>query len=286
MFECEICDGQDSREILLIKAPDSFEQSAGLTSLGYKRYWLECLQCGAATNILPEDSALRLASLRSAYYKVDFANSDIAEKYQLIRSLPYEQSDNAMRVARIIDFQSRWSGALAKPAVMDIGAGIGVFLSHLVDQTKGAWHYLGVESDPCAAAFLRQLKKFTVVDAIFHGQTELRGFNLITLNKVLEHIEHSLQFLLQVRQSLVMEDGLLYIEVPDKLTTRLCPPHDNILGALHCHLYDHTSLFFLLRRAGLEPLCANRISEPSGKLSVYAFAAPIESLKRKRLPYE
>lgn len=286
MFRCALCAGEDAREILRIDQPDRFEQSIGVGPHGYTRCWVECQQCGGATNVLPEESALRLSALRAAYYEVDFMGSDIGEKYLRVMSMPAGQSDNAGRVARVTDFVRRWSGAPARSRVMDIGAGTGVFLSRLVDQTAGAWQCLGVEPDPRAAAHLRQLEKFAVVEAMYLGQPELRGFNLVTLNKVLEHIEQPLPFLLQVVQSLVPDDGLLYVEVPDKLTTRLRSPQDNILGALHCHLYDPTSLGYLLRRAGLELLCVNRVAEPSGKLSVYAFAAPAESVVKKGLPHE
>lgn len=285
-IRCSVCDGEEGNEILLIDRPDRFEQSIGVGSQGYARQWVECLLCGAASNLLPPESAQRLATLRAAYYEVDFMGSDIGEKYRRVMSMPAGQSDNAGRVARVTDFVRRWSGAPARPRVMDIGAGTGVFLSRLVDQTAGAWQCLGIEPDPRAAAHLRQLEKFAVVEAMYLGQPELRGFNLVTLNKVLEHIEQPLPFLLQVVQSLVPDDGLLYVEVPDKLTTRLRSPQDNILGALHCHLYDPTSLGYLLRRAGLELLCVNRVAEPSGKLSVYAFAAPAESVVIKGLPHE
>lgn len=285
-IRCSICDGEGGNEILLIEHPDRFEQSIGVGAQGYARHWVECLKCGAATNLLPPESAQRLAALRAAYYEVDFMGSDIGEKYRRVMFMPAGQSDNAGRVARVMNFVRRWSGAPARPRVMDIGAGTGVFLSRLVDQTAGAWQYLGVEPDPRAAAHLRQLEKFAVVEAMYLGQPELRGFNLVTLNKVLEHIEQPLPFLLQVVQSLVPDDGLLYVEVPDKLTARVRSPQDNILGALHCHLYDPTSLGYLLRRAGLELLCVNRIAEPSGKLSVYAFAAPSESIQKKGLPHE
>ena len=286
MFRCALCTGQDAHEILQINQPDRFEQIIGIEFQGYARRWVECRQCGGATNILPEESALRLASLRAAYYEVDFMDSDIGEKYRLVMSMPAGQSDNAGRVDRVVNFVRRWSGALARPRVMDIGAGTGVFLSRLVDRTAGAWKYLGVEPDPRAAAHLRLLDKFAVVEAMYLGQPELGRFNLVTLNKVLEHIEQPLPFVLQVVQSLVPEDGLLYVEVPDKLTIRLRSPHDNILGALHCHLYDPNSLGNLLRLAGLEILYVNRIAEPSGKLSVYAFAARIESFVKKGLPHE
>lgn len=285
-IRCSVCDGEEGNEILLIDRPDRFEQSIGVGSQGYVRQWVECLLCGAASNLLPPESEKRLATLRAAYYEVDFMGSDIGEKYRRVMSMPAGQSDNAGRVARVTDFVRRWSGAPARPRVMDIGAGTGVFLSRLVDQTAGAWQYLGIEPDPRAAAHLRQLEKFAVVEAMYLGQPELRGFNLVTLNKVLEHIEQPLPFLLKVVQSLVPDDGLLYVEVPDKLTTRLRSPQDNILGALHCHLYDPTSLGYLLRRAGLELLCVNRVAEPSGKLSVYAFAALAESVVKKGLPHE
>jgi hypothetical protein len=45
------------------------------------------------------------------------------------------------------------------------------------------------------------------------------------------------------------------------------------LGALHCHLYDPASIVTLLERAGLAPLHVDQIFEPSGKISVFAFAA-------------
>lgn len=285
-FECAICLSRKGREILRIEHSDRFERTIGVVDAGYVRNWVECANCGAATNVLPPASAERLSALRSAYYEVDFMDSNIGDKYRRVMSMPAAQSDNARRVARVVDFVHRCSGVYARPRVMDIGAGTGVFLSRLVDQTAGAWQYLGVEPDPRAAAHLRQLEKFAVVEAMYLGQPELRGFNLVTLNKVLEHIEQPLPFLLQVVQSLVLDDGLLYVEVPDKLTARLRSPQDNILGALHCHLYDPTSLGYLLRRAGLELLCVNRIAEPSGKLSVYAFAAPSESIQKKGLPHE
>lgn len=285
-FTCSICACNEARTLCFIDQPDRFEQSIGVGTQGYARQWVECFYCGAASNLLPPESLQRLATLRAAYYEVDFMGSDIGVKYRRVMSMPAGQSDNAGRVARVTDFVRRWSGAPARPRVMDIGAGTGVFLSRLVDQTAGVWQYLGIEPDPRAAAHLRQLEKFAVVEAMYLSQPELRGFNLVTLNKVLEHIEQPLPFLLQVVQSLVSDDGLLYVEVPDKLTTRLRLPQDNILGALHCHLYDPASLGYVLRRAGLELLCVNRIAEPSGKLSVYAFAAPAESVVKKGLPYE
>jgi hypothetical protein len=65
---------------------------------------------------------------------------------------------------------------------------------------------------------------------------------------------------------------VIYVEVPDRRSIQFRPPNDNALGALHCHLYDPRSLSAVLEMAGLVPLSLERVFEPSGKLSVYAFA--------------
>ena len=286
MFCCAVCDGKRAREILRIESPDRFEISIGIKESGYVRRWVECDMCGTASNILPLESAERLVTLRAAYYEVDFSGSDIGEKYRRVMAMPIGQSDNAGRVARVLNFAHRWFEASSDIKVMDIGAGTGVFLSRLVDETDGAWQYLGVEPDPRAAEHLRRLEKFPVVEAMYRGQSELCGFSLVTLNKVLEHIEHPLPFLQQITQSLRPHNGLLYIEVPDKITIRLRSQNDNILGALHCHLYDPMSLGYLLRRAGLQLLRVDRITEPSQKLSLCAFAAPLQSIHNQGLPHE
>lgn len=285
-FKCALCGCLHAKEILRIHKPDRFEQSVGIKPNGYSRSWVECTQCGGATNLLPAESAALLATLRGAYYEVDFLGSDITQKYHHVMSMPASQSDNVGRVTRITEFVRRWSGKAARLRVMDIGAGTGVFLSRLVDQTNGEWQYLGIEPDPRAASHLLQLKKFSVIADLYQGQAELRGFNLVTLNKVLEHIEEPSPFLGKVALSLDPNDGLLYVEVPDKLTTQLRSSQDNILGALHCHLYDPSSLTHLLNCAGLELLQLGRIAEPSGKLSVYAFAANKLSVMKKGLPHE
>jgi SAM-dependent methyltransferase len=286
MFCCAICEGNSARELLRIDSPDRFETSIGIKDAGYVRRWVECETCGTASNVLPPESAEHLATIRAAYYEVDFIGSDIGDKYLRVMSMPVGQSDNAGRVARVLNFVRRWFEVSADIRVMDIGAGTGVFLSRLVDETLGSWQYLGVEPDPRAAAHLRQLKKFPVVEAMYQGQSELCGFSLVTLNKVLEHIEHPLPFLEQITQSLLPHNGLLYIEVPDKVTIQLRSQNDNILGALHCHLYDPLSLGYLLRRAGLQLLRVDRIREPSQKLSLCAFAAPLQSIHNQGLPYE
>ena len=287
MTFCDVCGGQDFDEILRIHEPDRFEKSIGIAAETYVRRWLQCRSCGAAVNKLPADAEEKMEALRSSYYEVDFAGSDIGAKYDLVMNLPSHKSDNAGRVSRILDFVDDWFTGHSTPVrrLLDIGAGTGVFLSRFKQQSPDSWSLTALEPDPDAARHLRKLDLFPVIEAMFQGQEELTGFDLITLNKVLEHIQDPAAFLSQVVAGLQPADGLIYVEVPDRITAWLRPPSDNILGSLHCHLYDPTSLATVLHKTGLEVLKVDRIKEPSGKLTVYAFAAVSSAFQDEKLKH-
>ncbi len=277
---CAICGKELGATLLVIDKPDRFEERCGVMSDNYARQWVECSHCGAVTNQLPQDSASKLDVLRTSYYEVDFANSDIGEKYRKVMSMPATQSDNAGRVLRIIEFLRQWLPDVKAPKALDIGAGTGVFLSRFLDKTAPTWQGVGIEPDPHAATHLRSLNKFEVFEGLYQGQSQFSNFALVTLNKVLEHISNPVPLLKQVTNALSLTGSILYVELPDKLTIQHRPPQDNILGALHCHLYDPQSLGYLFRQCGLETLKIERIVEPSEKITVFGFACLPQTLSK------
>lgn len=221
---------------------------------------------------IPEH-ARALSALASNYYEVDLGNQ-IGAKYARIMALPASRSDNAGRVARVLDACARH--AMGEPGrtkvAVDVGGGTGVFLAKLLSVAGGGWRGVAVEPDPLAVAHLRSLGLFDVRASRFHASLDLPEADLLTLNKVIEHVEDPLPMLTLAARGLAPY-GLAYVEVPDALTAVHRPPEDNILGALHRHLYEPGTLAQLLQRAGLVVLEVRRIVEPSGKLTVYAFAA-------------
>ncbi|MEA2946265.1 MAG: N,N-diacetyllegionaminate synthase [Alphaproteobacteria bacterium] len=269
---CSICGGALERELLVITEPDRFERHVGVSDHGYRRAWVECSDCGTATDVLPPGPD-RLADIEKAYYAIDFKNSSIPEKFAKIMSLPAERSDNAIRVDRVLDFLAGWTPLAGGPRrALDIGAGLGVFPARFMERCGGGWDMTAVEPDPMAAAHLASLGRFEVVHDGFPFRHDRGRFQLVTLNKVVEHIRSPVDYLRALAPVLDPENGIVYIEVPDKETIRSRPPSDNILGALHRHLYDLTGLLRLITEAGLVAIRLERIVEPSGKLSAFAFA--------------
>jgi 2-polyprenyl-3-methyl-5-hydroxy-6-metoxy-1,4-benzoquinol methylase len=276
---CAICGGRLDSVLAVHTAPDRFEVHLGISAENYSRRWLVCGQCGSASNIMDPANAARLAKLADGYYEVDFSKSSVQEKFAKVMALPEDKSDNAGRVKRVIAQLDTWRQSLGlarRPArVLDIGAGTGVFLAKLLQskaQTVTNWHATVIEPDRVAAEHLRELNKFDVIQGVFDAASVMQLFDLVTLNKVVEHLPKPQALMSGVANALDPDGGIVYIEVPDVLTIGRRLPTDNILGSLHHHLYSPRGLTFLIEGVGLRLLAIGRTIEPSGKITLFGFA--------------
>lgn len=283
---CAVCGGAASKELLRIHYPDRFECALGVKEEGYQRTWRECPNCGAVTNVHDPAVVSELGRIAGSYYEIDFGAKPLAERYAQIMALPASRSDNAGRVQRIRAMVDAWFGEDGLGArlgetervdrrVLDIGAGLGVFLSGFL---REGWTGDAVEPDAKACAHLEQISngRFGVVQGLYRGQAQFRDYDLVTLNKVVEHLPDPVSLLRSVRPALG-RGGVLYVEVPDKLTIGCRPSTDNILGALHYHLYDPRSLAMLFEVGGFWPVQLARVFEPSGKITVFGFAVAADA---------
>jgi SAM-dependent methyltransferase len=271
-----------------IDQPDRFERRAGITEQDYRREWRKCGTCGAAIDVHLSPMASRLEKWATDYYEVEEESEDITGKFARVMALPHDLSDNRLRVRRVHEFATRWRRVLGQPAteprVLDVGAGIGVFLSALCD-LDASWKAVAVEPAEAACRHLRSLESFEVVQGLFDGQPDYREFDLLTFNKVIEHIRKPQPTLMAAKKA-VSDSGLVYVEVPHMLSVECCPPDHFILGALHHHLYSPASLSRLLESTGWTPLESGTVFEPSGKISAYAFCCLPETaaqLGRERI---
>ena len=114
----------------------------------------------------------------------------------------------------------------------------------------------------------------------FPPSLALSGYDLITFNKVIEHIRQP-QAVLRDARTAVAPHGMIYVEVPHRLSAFCHPPDHFILGALHHHLCSVPALARLLEDAGWVTVEAGTVYEPSGKVTAFAFAGlPDRAIQR------
>jgi hypothetical protein len=270
--------------MLEIRKPDRFERAAGITANECHRAWVRCDSCGGLTNVRLDRRGTELFEIAKAYYAIDYADVSLEARFRQVVKLADGKSDNRQRVTRIQEYAESWFGTVAMPGslrLLDIGAGLGVFL-HAFLEKNPCWFSWALEPDPTAAQHLRKVAdgRFKVLESTLEDlQDGQQVYQLCCLNKVLEHVARPLEFLCQVARLIDVCRGLLYVEVPDYWTVGNRDSSNNILGALHHHLYGIRSLSIVLQRAGLVPLKVERLTEPSGKIIVYAFASHPEATK-------
>jgi len=274
--KCLICGGKLGKILLNITQPDRFEKAIGIDGK-YLRRWVECSVCGTASNIMKQSVEKALAKISSSYYDYEFKTANMLRaRYDKVMGLPPNSSDNYHRVRRIEGFINRYSVAGdGMPYLLDIGAGMGVFLSVFHQRNRRIWKTCGMEPDAMAARHLRSIsnRRFTVIESRLEDYSPAAvKYKLCTLNKILEHIKKPVPFLGKIG-GMLDDNGFVYLEMPDKTTIRHRPSTDNILGSLHHYLFDFKGMGILLEKAGFIPLSIEREFEPSGKITIYAFAA-------------
>jgi SAM-dependent methyltransferase len=202
-----------------------------------------------------------------ATYKDD---AGLAATFARIIALPPEKSDNAGRIARVREFAAAHFGADRKPRLLDVGAGLGVF-PHVVKQA--GWSCTALDPDPRAARHLRDTVGVEAVCGDFMLARDLAGFDVITLNKVLEHVEDPVAMLAKARAALA-PGGFVYVELPDGEMAALAGADREEFFIEHLHVFSFASLAMLADRAGFVPVVLERLREPSSKFTLRAFLVP------------
>jgi len=275
-FKCNVCGSDSGEKLLTIQIADRFEIAYGISSDQYTRYWCRCDQCGCAVNIMSPESKNVVESVASSYYEIDLGSLDkLQSRYEFVMNLPENESDNAGRVDRILEYLKKHYGDTDLIELCDVGSGLGIFPAKLLQQTE-TYEILNVnvtaiEPDPVSFEFSKRLELFSVIKGYFPEAIGSKSFHVITLNKVLEHIEKPIELMKQVASRL-KTGGVAYVEVPCISNIQFKTPDDNSLGVLHYNLYDISSLSALLNDVGLTNILCERIIEPSGKITVYSFA--------------
>lgn len=256
---CPLCDGS-APVVHVYHARPEGETVFDLGGRAYRRELRRCERCGHITSHTDLDlSALYAGEYMDATYTGD----RLARTYERIMGLPPEASDNVARVARIVDRLGP-SGRL-----LDVGSGLGVFPARM---KQAGWDCTALDPDARAVTWARDHVGVDAVQADFLVDAPPPGpFDLVTLNKVLEHVADPVGMLDRAR-GLLAPGGSVYVELPDgeAATAQEGFGREEVFIE-HLHAFSAASTALLAFQAGLRVRELARLREPSTKYTLFAF---------------
>ena len=268
--ECPCCGGKEfSLAHIYSSRPDGETVFEGLNTEDYHREIWSCDCCGHFLSIHDID----LDNLYSGQY-IDSTYGDldaVKKKCESILALPFENSDNAARVQRVIAFAKQHFANKNKEEIriLDVGSGLGVFLAAIKDQTD--WVCTALEPDDRYAEHARVNLEIEAVAEDYRKIDWDREFDIIAINKVLEHIEDPLSVLKRSCEDL-SEDGFMYIELPDGEVASSHGFGREEFFLEHHHVFSMASMELLCKNAGLQTQSYERLHEPSTKFTLVNFS--------------
>ena len=264
------CNGAYIREAFSYDAPPEGETRFDLKGVCYKRAYDRCELC----EHFFARHAMDLTALYSAEY-VDATYGGVEgmrRRLETLQALPPDRSDNAGRVSRILEYAQTALQERSVPlSVLDVGAGIGVFPAAM---KQAGWQVTAVEPDARTAGHLRAAVGVSAIaGTLCELDPERVGrFDVVTFNKVLEHVEDPAA-LLRKGAEFVDAGGFLYVELPDVAAAADGPGREEFFIEHH-HVFSSQSFAAVADRAGLSVQTIERLREPSGKWTMRGFMIP------------
>lgn len=263
--ECPICESQSTKIVQTYFLPPDCEIKYDLGNQVYNRKYLECKICAHWF----AKHEMNLSNLyENEYVRATYGGlSGLKNKYDFIRNLSPKNSDNIGRVNFVIDVFAKYRSVKIKKRLLDVGAGLGVFGAEMLQR---GWEFFGLELDDLQVQHLKE----NVCDNIFKldirelDSKKIGLFDLISFNKVLEHLENPIE-VLSAAHKLLAPNGLIYFEVPDVIASRESPRREEFTIE-HFHVFSPSSVAILAQKAKFDLIHVNRIIEPSSKYTIRA----------------
>lgn len=228
----------------------------------YKRYFYQCMKCNhmyAAHNI-------KISNIYTKqYFKLVYEDiNGIDDRFKYISKLPKYLSDNKNRADRVFNFFSKKNICL-----LDVGSGTGLFL---YEMKKKKWIVEGLDLDNNYVNYCKNIHNLKIYNSSLKNFINKKKYDVITFNKVLEHLKRP-HFLLKESIKKLRINGIVYIEVPDELASKKGKERGEF-GLEHYHVFSISSLNNLIEISGFKTIKIERIVDPSGKFTIYAFIKP------------
>lgn len=251
-----------------------------MMSRNYFRKWVRCTRCGFHYSVYSRPPAL-IHHIYSPAYRDKSAvwrTETPEETFQKITALPFEQSETKQRVLWIKErITELWNTGVVEKSrhlprnFLDIGGGSGIFAYEFQDK-----EWRGHVIDPSSNAdFIRGILHIPLVRDFYRPRAFPVTFTLLSAIYILEHTADPLVFLKGVCEDLT-PNSFLFIEVPDTHNFIEKPAEDDIFHSCHLWMFDQSSLPHILKQAGLQQYCGERLHTIRGHYAYKALAGLIQ----------
>ncbi|MBD1132730.1 class I SAM-dependent methyltransferase [Pelagibacterales bacterium SAG-MED45] len=244
------------------KIPPPLEPKYGIKK--YSRKIFKCKLCGHFS----ARHKIKVSEFYKKNYSLISHGKKMRIKFNKIISLK-SKSDNYQRVKRFLIFFNKFKKK--KITLLDVGSGLSLFIFGL--QKIVNWNLTGIEPDINFVKFARTLKLNVVHSNLKSGILQKKKFNIISLNKIIEHVKDPVK-LLKISYRLLLNNGYVYVEVPDgSKASRVFNGYlREEFFVDHLHIFSKQSLKKCIEMSGFKIMELKSIKERSGKYTIFAFA--------------
>lgn len=241
---------------------------------GYRREVLRCTRCGHFLSVHDMDTS---KLYEGAYVDATYGGDGLRRAFDRIVALDPGRSDNVGRVSRVVAHARSHFGAQRADGpltILDVGSGLCVFL-HRVHATT-PWVATALDPDERAAQHARDCAGVNAICGDFMRITPPSRFDMVSFNKVLEHVTDPVA-MLRHALGFLAPGGFIYVELPDGEAAQAEGPGREEFFIDHHHVFSLASIRVLAARAGFRCDHVERLREPSTKFTLRAFlSAPAE----------
>lgn len=257
---------------LIYKAPPKCEINFNIEKKKYHRSFFYCKNCNHWFSDL---KTINLGNLYEGNFNNSIYKNNFFKTFKKITELPKSRSDNFQRCKRIKIFIDNFFKNFDKKnlKILDVGSGMGVFPFVM---KKFGYNCEAVDPDKNAVTHIIKHVKIKSYLGDFIKIKSKKKYNLVTFNKVLEHVVNPGLLLKHTHKFLKRNNSIIYVELPDgeQAIKTLEGKNKQEFTIDHLHVFSSQSLEKLLRLSGFISLLSSRYIEPSGKLTISAFAKP------------
>jgi SAM-dependent methyltransferase len=258
---CILCKSVEHELLTASETPRDGENIFGISDY-YRELW-RCEVCGLFCNRHRHD----LSSIYEEQYgQAAYDYGSQKSRFNAIMNLPAEKSDNRGRVRRVIAYVEGLHTELER-SVLDVGCGMAVFPAVMREH---GWSVTAIDPNPVSVEHAEKMAKVKAIEGSFPSIEVPQKYTLITFNKVLEHIENFVECLSAARLYLA-EGGIVYVELPDGEAAIEAGPDRQEFFLEHYYAFGFSSLALLAKQAGFYVQSMERIIDPSGKRTLFAF---------------